>query len=102
MSPILKFDTPHARIFRATRQTFKRRYNAGKVGISTWPVQQVKIEMVGAETGEARLTGTRNAITFHVIGPYFGDEEYVVALTSDHATDQFLGTTIAIYLRCVY
>src|SRR6266851_3505221 len=32
-------------------QTLERRHNAGEIGVSTWPVQQVEIEMISAETG---------------------------------------------------
>src|SRR6266705_4950681 len=62
-------------------------------------MQQVEIEMVGAETGEARLAGPRDAVSRHVIGPHFGDQEYAVALTGDHAADQLLGAAVAVQLR---
>ena len=57
--------------------------------------------MISAETGEARLASTRDAVSRHVIGPHFGDQEYAVALTGNHAADQFLGAAIAVNLRRV-
>src|SRR6516165_1284145 len=54
-------------------QSFECRHNAGEIGISTWPVQQIEIEMIRAETGQARLASPRNAVTSHVSGPHFGD-----------------------------
>jgi hypothetical protein len=49
MSLTLKLETPQARIFPAARS--ERRDNAEEVGIPTWPVQQVEIEMISAKTG---------------------------------------------------
>ena len=69
--------------------------------IPTWPVQQVEIEMISAETGEARLASPRDAVSRHVSGPHFGDQEYAVALTGNHAADQFLGAAVAVHLRRV-
>ena len=65
------------------------------------PVQQVEIEMISAETGEARLASARDAVSRHMIGPHLGDQEYAVALTGNHAADQFLGAAVAVYLRRV-
>jgi hypothetical protein len=42
-------------------QTFERRHNAGEVGDPIRPVQQVEIEIISAETGEARLASARDA-----------------------------------------
>jgi len=64
-------------------------------------MQQIEIEIVGAETGEARLTGTRDAIASHVIGLNLGDQEYVVTLTGNHVANQFLGTAFAVTFRRV-
>src|SRR3979409_1832577 len=47
-------------------QAFERCTNAGEAGVSTGPVQQIEIEMIGAETGEARLAGPRDAVSRHV------------------------------------
>ena len=65
------------------------------------PVQQIEIEMISAETGEARLASTRHAVSGRVIGRHFGDQEYAVALTGNHVSDQFLGAAVAVYLRRV-
>jgi hypothetical protein len=64
-------------------------------------MQQVEIEMISAETAEARLTSPRDAVSPHMIGRYFGDQEYAVALTGNHAADQFLGAAVAVHLRRV-
>jgi hypothetical protein len=53
-------------------------------------VQQVEIEMIGAEAGEACLASTRDAVSCYVAGPHLGDEEYVVALTGNHPANQLL------------
>jgi hypothetical protein len=63
-------------------------------------VREVKIEVVSRETGEARLASARDGISrCHVV--YFGDQEYAVALTSNHAADQFLGSAVTVPLRRV-
>src|SRR6516225_3178373 len=64
-------------------------------------MQQVEIEMISAETAEARVASLRDAVSRHVIGPHFRDQEYAVALTGNHAADQFLGSAVAVYLRRV-
>src|SRR5215469_16374376 len=64
-------------------------------------MQQVEIEMISAETAEARVASLRDAVSHHVIGPHFGDQEYAVALTGDHVADQFLGAAVAVHLRRV-
>src|SRR4029077_16441930 len=57
--------------------------------------------MISAETGEARLASPRDAVARHVSGPHFGDQEYAVALTGNHAADQFLGAAVTVHLRRV-
>src|ERR1700760_1224759 len=64
-------------------------------------MQQVEIEMISAKTAEARVASPRDAVSHHVVGPHFGYQEYAVALTGDHTADQFLGSAVAVYLRCV-
>jgi hypothetical protein len=39
-----------------------------KTSVRTWPVQQIEIEVIGAETGEARLTSVRHAISGYITG----------------------------------
>src|SRR5882762_3922373 len=57
--------------------------------------------MISAETGEACVASPRDTVSRHVIGRYFGDQEYAVAMTGNHAADQFLGAAVAIHLRRV-
>jgi hypothetical protein len=64
-------------------------------------VQKIKIEIISTETGEARLASARDTVSRHVSGPYLGDQEYAVALTSDYSADQFLGAAVAVHLRSV-
>jgi hypothetical protein len=47
-------------------------------------VQQIKIEVVGAETGQARLTSVRHAVSGYITRRQFGDQKYAVALTGNH------------------
>src|ERR1043166_6155757 len=72
-----------------------------KVGNAAGPVQQIEIEMIGAETREARGAGTRNAVARHVGGPDFGHQEHALALAGDHTVDRFLGAAAAIEFRRV-
>src|SRR6516164_4688837 len=81
-------------------EIFERRDNDGEAGTPISPVREVKIEVFSPETGEARLASARDGISRrHVI--HFGDQEYAVALTSNHAADQFLGAAVAVPLRRV-
>ncbi len=54
-------------------------------------MQEVEIEMVGAEAFEARLASARDAVSRHVVGPHFGHEENAIALAGDRTTNEFLG-----------
>ena len=99
MSLTVKLDTPQARIFPATRSLSNVGHNAARLVTRLWPVQKVKIEIISAETGEARLASARDAVSRHVIGPHLGDQEYAVALTGNYSADQFLGTPVAVHLR---
>src|SRR5262249_9258366 len=54
--------------------------------------------MISTETSEARLTSARDAVSRHVAGPHLRYQEYAIALTSDHAADEFLG---AVHFRRV-
>src|SRR3989440_12857587 len=62
-------------------------------------MQQIEIEMVGAETSQARLASTRDAISRHLVGLHLGDQEYTVALTGNHVTNQFLGAAVGVTSR---
>src|SRR5262249_17039446 len=58
----------------------------------------IEIEIISTETSEARLTSARDAVSRHVAGPHLRYQEYAIALTSDHAADEFLG---AVHFRRV-
>jgi hypothetical protein len=60
-------------------------------------VQQVKIEMIGAETGQTRLASAYHAIARRVLRQHLGDQEYVVAPAGNHATNQLLRVAVAVY-----
>src|ERR1700756_2929595 len=62
-------------------------------------MQQIEIEMVGAETSEAPLGTTRDAISRHFIGLHLGDQEYTVALTGNRVTDELLGAAVSVISR---
>jgi hypothetical protein len=53
-------------------------------------VQQIQIEVVGAEMAEASLASTRHAVSRQFVGLHFGNQEYAVALTGDYVAYQFL------------
>jgi hypothetical protein len=59
-------------------------------------MQQIEIEMISAETGEASATSARHAISGHLIGFHLGDHEGTVTLTGDRAANQFLGTAVTV------
>ena len=82
--------------FARRAQIFEPDHNSGEISVRTWPVQQIEIEMISAETGEARLASTRHAVSGHMTGRHFGDQEYAVALTGNHAANQFLGAAATI------
>src|SRR5258708_1121783 len=54
--------------------------------------------MISTETSEARLTSARDAVPCPVVRPHLGAQESAIALTTDYATDEFLG---AVSLRRV-
>ena len=57
-------------------------------------------ESLPTHSEEPALASARNGISRrHVV--HFGDQEYAVALTGNHAADQFLGSAVAVYLRRV-
>ena len=103
--PTSKLDTPQARIFPAARKlsnavTATER-SISSSGWPTRPVQQIKIEVVSAETGKARLASARGTLFHDMSGPYFGNQKYAVALPGNRSTDQFLGLAAAVNLRRV-
>ena len=82
-------------------QIFKRHYNTGEVGNPIRPVQQIEIEMVSPETGEAGLASPFNAVSRNMTGPDFGNQEYTIALAGNGTVDQSLSVAVAIYFRRV-
>src|SRR3984885_8978499 len=55
--------------------------------------------MVAAQTSEARRASTRDAIAGHLIALDLGDQEYALALTGNHLTDELLGAAVAVISR---
>src|ERR1700728_4699084 len=55
--------------------------------------------MVAAQTSEARRASTRDAIAGHLIALDLGDQEYALALTGNHLTDELLGAAVAVVSR---
>src|SRR5271166_1515394 len=54
-------------------------------------MQQVEIKMISAEASDACLTSACDAVSRHVTGRHLGDQEYLIAPTSDDASNQFFG-----------
>src|SRR5208282_777131 len=69
--------------------------HAGEFRAWNRPMEQVKIQMIGAETSEARLASTGDAISSHFITFHLGDQEYLVAPTGNRLTDELLGAATA-------
>src|ERR1700747_2469972 len=59
-------------------------------------MQQIEIEIIGAEAPEARRAGTRDAVSGDFIALDLGDQEYAVALTGEYVTDELLGTAVPV------
>src|SRR3981081_1124675 len=62
-------------------------------------MQQIEIQMLAAETSEARRASTRDAIARHLIALHLGHQEYAVALTGNHVTNELLGAAVAVVSR---
>src|ERR1700680_1589956 len=62
-------------------------------------MQQIEIQMFAAEPSESRRASTRDAIARHLIALHLGDEEYAVALTGNHVTNELLGAAVAVVSR---
>src|ERR1700686_986148 len=62
-------------------------------------MQQVEIQILAAETGEARRASTRDATGRHFIALHLGDQEYAVALTGNRVTKELLGAAVAVVSR---
>src|ERR1700693_4307648 len=64
-------------------------------------MQQIEIQILAAETSEARRASTRDAIARHLIALHLGDQEYAVALTGNHVINELLGAAVAVVSRRV-
>src|SRR4029077_6557296 len=62
-------------------------------------MQQIEIQILGAETSEACRASTRDAIAGDLIALHLGDQEYALALTGNHVTDELLGAAAAVVSR---
>src|SRR5688572_10870127 len=62
-------------------------------------MQQIQIEIVGAETVEAPVDRLLEPAQFNLIGLHFQGEKYTVALTGNHPTDESLGGAVSIISR---
>src|ERR1700756_443249 len=62
-------------------------------------MQQIEIQMLAAEPSETRRASTRDAIARHLIALHLGDQEYAVALTGNHVTEESLGAAVAVVSR---
>src|SRR3984893_10087150 len=62
-------------------------------------MQQIEIQMLAAETREARLGSKRDAIARHFIALHLGDQEYAVALNGTHVTNELLRAPVAVFSR---
>src|SRR5438046_10752423 len=65
---------PGANLPRRT-QAFEGRHNAGEVGNSSWPVQQIEVEMISTKTSEASLASTRHAASRGMPRQHLAHEE---------------------------
>src|SRR5258708_37488099 len=77
-------------------QLFKRRHYSGKLRAGGWPMHQIKIQVLAAETSEARSASTRDTIAGHLIALHLGNQVYAVALTGDHFTNELFGAAAAV------
>jgi hypothetical protein len=73
--------------FACRAQAFKPNRYLREISVRTWPVQQIEIEVISAETGEARLASVRHAVSGYITGRQFGDQKYAVALIGNHVAN---------------
>ncbi len=73
--------------FARRAQVFKPDHHFSEISVPTWPVQQIEIEMIGAETGKARRASARHAVSGYITGRQFGDQKYAIALTGNHVAN---------------
>src|SRR5579863_1866836 len=73
----------------------------GEFAAGNRPVQQIEIQILCAQTSEACLTGTGDAITGYFIALDLGDQEYALALSGNRMTNELLGAAVAVVARGV-
>jgi hypothetical protein len=61
-------------------------------------VQQVQVEVVGAEPAQAHLAGQHGAPATRVVREHLADEEHVVAAVGDGLAYQHLGRAVGVHL----
>src|SRR5262249_24350516 len=100
---IADFKVGHAPSTNLARRPefFNRRHDNRKVGESGRPVQQIEIEIISTETSKAPLARACDAVFRCMTGQYLGDQKYAIALTSDHAADEFLGAAVTVHFSRV-
>ena len=62
----------------------------------TSPMQQIQIEVIGAEAREACRTGAGNAVSRHLVGLDLRNEVDPLARACDHMAQELLGAAVAI------
>src|SRR5205807_4317666 len=75
-----------------------RFYKVTGVQTCALPIYQVSGDGI-ARACQARLASTRDAISRLLVGLHLGDQEYAVALTGRHATNELLGAAVAVITR---
>src|SRR5262249_38001044 len=60
-----------------------------------------EIEIISTETSKAPLARACDAVFRCMTGQYLGDQKYAIALTSDHAADEFFGAAVAVHFSRV-
>src|SRR6185437_8506798 len=90
--------SPSANLPRGA-QLFEFRDHTGELRARDRRVQQIEVEIVGAETSQACRACSGNAISSNFVGLHLGDQIYAVAITGDDAAQELLGAAIAVITR---
>jgi hypothetical protein len=80
-------------------ELFECRHNTGEFPGRHRMMQQIEIQMVSAETREACVTSTGDAVSGHVTGLHLGDQEDTIPLTGHHMTQELLGAATSVISR---
>src|SRR6185437_6750222 len=62
-------------------------------------MQQIEVEMVGAQAPEARLAGTCDALSRDFVGLDLGNQVDAITLSGNRFVDEFLGAAAAVIAR---